>query len=522
MSQRFEQTQEAVQTQQLASLQVAVAKLVELPVTELATRVRDELLDNAALEEKGDEDDYSAAADEERNDDRDNDRTDEQLEDNDEDREDAEAREQAEQENAYEDREDYGTENDAMGDYLSTDDVPDYLMQRADEERDRKESQYTGSSSFYDELHAQIGEHNLSDHEREVMDYLIGSLDDDGFLRKDLDALADELAIYHNVQTSREELEHLLSVLQTFEPRGIGARSLQECLRLQLTDPDRHTPYTNLALEVVDRCFKDFTALRWESIRQRLHLDEDTLAHVRHELLHLNPMPGRALADTTAATAPTVVPDFYVMVTHDGEVRVTINRGDVPELCVSPAFKESLRQYGGANRKGLSREQRDAYTYARQKVDSALSFINLLTRRKQTLRAVMEAIVSLQHDFFVDDDDEQQLVPLTLKEVAAKAHVDISTVSRVTNSKYVQTAYGTYPLRFFFSSQFTTSEGDELSARKVRAALRELLEHEDRHHPLSDEAMAARLKAQGLLVARRTVAKYRDMLGFPTARLRKV
>ncbi len=518
MAQRFEQTQEIAQTQQLASLQVAVAKLVELPVTELATRVRDELLDNAALEEKGDDDDYPDSTDEH---DHDNDHTDEQDEDSDEGREDAEAREEAEQENAYEDNEDYGTENDAMGDYLSTDDVPDYLMQRADEERDRKEAQYTGASSFYDELHAQIGEHDLSDHEREVMDYLIGSLDDDGFLRKDLDALADELAIYHNVQTSRSELEHLLSVLQTFEPRGIGARSLQECLRLQLTDPDRRTPYTDLALKVVDRCFKDFTALRWESIARRLHLDDETLAHVRHELVHLNPMPGRALADTTTATAPTVVPDFYVAVTPDGEVRVAINKGDVPELCVSPSFKESLRQYGGINRKALSREQRDAYTYARQKVDSALSFINLLTRRKQTLRAVMEAIVSCQHAFFVDDDDEQQLVPLTLKEVAAKAHVDISTVSRVTNSKYVQTAYGTYPLRFFFSSQFTTSEGDELSARKVRTALRELIDGEDKRRPLSDEALADRLKAEGYLVARRTVAKYRDMLGIPTARLRK-
>lgn len=506
MAQRLEQTQAAVQTQQLASLQVAVAKLVELPVTELAARVRDEMVDNAALEEK-DGEDYPTHDEADNTDNNDN------NEENDKDAE-------ADEANAYEESEDYGREADAMGDYFSADDVPDYLQQRADEERDRKEMQYSGQTSFYEDLQQQISEHNLTEHEQEVMEYIIGSLDEDGFLRKDLDALADELAIYHNINTDRHELERLLSILQQFEPRGIGARSLQECLHIQLTDPERRTPYTKLALEVVDRCFKDFVGRHWDVVKQRLGMDDDTFAHVRHLLVHLNPRPGSALNDSTAPSAPTVVPDFYVRVDDEGRVEVGMNNGDVPELRVSQAFRDSIKQYGG-NKTKLSREQRDAYTYARQKVDSALSFINLLTRRKETLMSVMRAIVDKQHAFFVNDDDENDLVPLTLKEIAEMARVDISTVSRVTNSKYVQTMYGTYPLKFFFSSQFTTSDGDELSARKVKAALRELIDGEDKRHPLSDEALAAKLKKAGYNVARRTVAKYRDMLGLPTARLRK-
>ena len=249
MAQRLEQTQAAVQTQQLASLQVAVAKLVELPVTELAARVRDEMVDNAALEEK-DGEDYPTHDEADNTDNNDN------NEENDKDAE-------ADEANAYEESEDYGREADAMGDYFSADDVPDYLQQRADEERDRKEMQYSGQTSFYEDLQQQISEHNLTEHEQEVMEYIIGSLDEDGFLRNDLDALADELAIYHNINTDRHELERLLGILQQFEPRGIGARSLQECLHIQLTDPERRTPYTKMALEVVDRCFKDFVGRHW-------------------------------------------------------------------------------------------------------------------------------------------------------------------------------------------------------------------------------------------------------------------
>lgn len=517
MPQRLEQTQETIQTQQQAALQVAVAKMVELPITELAARVRDELVENAALEEadggEGDVSDDGLSPDDDTN-------TGDGEENEPGDDEESGEQEEGEENSPYDAEDGYSAESEELGNYFSADDVPDYLRQRADSERDKGEMQLAGAASFYDELESQVGEHNLSAHERELMQYLIGSLDDDGLLRKDLGALADELAVYHGIDTSEKELEGLLSILQEFEPRGIGARSLQECMHIQLTDSDRRSPYTDFALAVVDRCFKDFVGRRWESIKQRLHIDDETLDHVRHELTHLNPMPGRALGESGTAGSPTVVPDFYVQVDEAGELKITLNKGEVPELRVSPAFRDSIRQYGGG-RRNLSREQKDAYTYARQKVDAAVAFLNLLNRRRQTLLKVMQAIADFQHPFFTEEDDEAQLRPLTLKEVAARAGVDISTASRVTSSKYVQTLYGTYPLKFFFSSQFTTSDGDELSARKVKAALARLLEQEDKHSPLPDEALAAQLKAQGFNVARRTVAKYRDMLGFPTARLRK-
>lgn len=513
MAQRLEQTQAAVQTQQLSSLQVAVAKLVELPVTELVARVHNEMVDNAALEEKGD-DDYNEGTDEG------NEGRDDEEPNDDETYETAEEDRNTDEANAFEETENYGSEADAMGDYFSADDVPDYLQQRADEQRDRNDFQYSGTPSFYDELQSQISEHNLSERERGLMEYLIGSLDEDGFLRKDLDSLIDELAIYHNSITTKGEMERLLGTLQSFDPRGIGARSLQECLHIQLSDPDRKTPYTPLALTVVDRYFKDFVNRHWDVIKQRLGVDNETFEHVRHELTHLNPMPGSALGESAGVSAPTVVPDFFVDITPEGDLQVSLNQGDVPELRVSRSFRESIKQYGGGKGK-LSREQKDAYTYARQKVDAAQSFINLLTRRRQTLLAVMRAITDMQRAFFLEDDDESLLRPLTLKEVAERAGVDVSTVSRVTSSKYVQTLYGTYPLKFFFSSQFTTSDGDELSARQVKAALRELIENENKRHPLADEALAAELKKQGYNVARRTVAKYRDMIGFPTARMRK-
>lgn len=509
MAQHLEQTQAAVQTQQLSSLQVAVAKLVELPIVELATRVKDEMVDNAALEEA--DDGTFPETPEEKNDNDDSDQFD---------NEDNEENSRDEEENSFEESENYGSEADAMGDYFSADDVPDYLQQRAEEQRDRNEFQYAGSSSFYEELQKQISEYNLNEHERELIEYLIGSLDEDGFLRKDMETLSDELLIYHNIETDTAELERLLGVLQSFEPHGIGARDLQECLHIQLSDPDRKTPYTSYALKVVDHYFKDFANHHWDVVKQRLKVDDETFRHILHELTHLNPKPGSSMNESISTTAPTIVPDFYISVTSDGEIQISLNQGDVPELRVSPSFKESIKQYGG-NKSNLSREQKEAYTYARQKVDAAQSFINLLTRRRQTLMAVMRAIVDMQSAFFLEDDDELQLRPLTLKEIAERAGVDISTVSRVTSSKYVQTLYSIYPLKFFFSSQFTTSDGEELSARLVKAALQQIIEKEDKKHPYSDEKLAECLKAEGYNVARRTVAKYRDMLGLPTARLRK-
>ncbi len=497
MAQKLEQTQTQTQIQQLAMQQVALAGLVELPIADLADRVRNEMVENAALEET------------------DHDNAEETTESADND----DAANEAEDGEEW-DAADSGEIRDSLGDYMNEDEVPTYLQARADDARERHEIPLAGGTSAYDDLVRQIGEHDLNEHEREVLEYLIGSLDEDGFLRKDVSALADELAIYHNVPADDAEVERLLRVLQTFDPRGIGARDLQECLRLQLEDPDFPSAYKAQALDVVKRSFKDFVAKRWDIIAQRHGFDDDTTAHVRHVLTHLNPRPGSLLGSGTAENAPTIIPDFYVHVDDDELPEIELNNGDVPDLHVSRAFRDTISQYLKQGKKP-NREQHDAFVYAKQKVESAKTFIDLLARRRRTLLAVMQAIVDVQRDFFCNEDDENMLHPLQLKDVAARAGVDISTVSRVTGSKYVQTDYGTYPLKFFFSLQFTSETGDELSARKVRTAIREIVDGEDKSHPLSDEAITAALRGRQLVVARRTVAKYREQLGILTARLRK-
>ena len=496
MAQKIIQTQTTAQVQQLSLAQVALSQMVELPLAQFAERVQNEMIDNEALEEADNERDAALDA----------------------------ADPSADSSNGGDDEVmDGGDASEisvALGDYSSEDEVPDYLRERAERAETGSEFVVADQGSFYEELQRQIGEHNLTDHESEVMDYLIGSLDSDGFLRKDALTIADELAIYHNIYTDAAEVDRLLALLQTFEPRGIGARSLQECLRLQLTDPDNHSPWRKDALAVIDTCYQEFAANHWDEVVRRMNFDDEQASHVRHELLHLNPAPGRAFGESSMESAPTVTPDFFVQIGPDGTATATLNWGDVPPLRVSQAFMDSIQQY--ANHSGtLTREQQEAYVYAQGKVKAAQGFLLLINRRRQTLMAVMQGILDIQRAFFEGDDDEALLRPMALKDVAARAGVDISTVSRTVTAKYVQTLYGVYPLKHFFSGQFTSADGEEVSARQVKAALTEIINQEDKQSPLSDEALVKALQARGLQVARRTVAKYRDALHIPVARYRR-
>ena len=496
MAQKIIQTQTTAQVQQLSLAQVALSQMVELPLAQFAERVQNEMIDNEALEEADNERDAALDA----------------------------ADPSADSSNGGDDEVmDGGDASEisvALGDYSSEDEVPDYLRERAERAETGSEFVVADQGSFYEELQRQIGEHNLTDHESEVMDYLIGSLDSDGFLRKDALTIADELAIYHNIYTDAAEIDRLLALLQTFEPRGIGARSLQECLRLQLTDPDNHSPWRKDALAVIDTCYQEFAANHWDEVVRRMNFDDEQASHVRHELLHLNPAPGRAFGESSMESAPTVTPDFFVQIGPDGTATATLNWGDVPPLRVSQAFMDSIQQY--ANHSGtLTREQQEAYVYAQGKVKAAQGFLLLINRRRQTLMAVMQGILDIQRAFFEGDDDEALLRPMALKDVAARAGVDISTVSRTVTAKYVQTLYGVYPLKHFFSGQFTSADGEEVSARQVKAALTEIISQEDKQSPLSDEALVKALQARGLQVARRTVAKYRDALHIPVARYRR-
>lgn len=519
MDQNFKQTagqtQETSQVQLTSTLQIALSNMVGLPVANFAEYIKDELMNNEALEvvDGRRDDDYDNAA----HDGGDNDKGD---------GDDAQAAK--EKDDAADDMGpewDYdGTEgeiHDSLGDYSNEDEVPTYLQARADSARENFELSLTGGTSAYDDLIGQVGEHELNDQERQVLEYIIGSLEDDGYLRKDLSTIADELAIYHGVYTDEQEVARMLDVLQTFEPAGIGARSLQECLLLQLRRPGNvNAAYREQAIFVVEKCFDLFKDRKWDDIAGKLKLaDPKELEPILKVLTRLNPRPGALLGSGTASAAPTVMPDFYVRENSDGQLVVELNNDEIPELCVSRSFRESLKR-GKAGKK-LSKKQEEEYIYARSKVESAQTFINLIARRQQTLLAVMRVIVALQRDFFVNDDDESMLHPMILKDVADRAKVDVSTVSRVVNSKYVETNFGFYSLKSFFSSQFTTESGEEMSARKIREAIREIVDAEDKRRPLSDEAITAALKARDLIVARRTVAKYREQLGILKASLRR-
>ena len=383
---------------------------------------------------------------------------------------------------------------------------------------EREEMVYGQSVSFYDELLEQVGEMELSDQERYVMEYLIRSLDDDGFLRTPLENIADELAIYHNIDLSTGQLETVLKKLQRLDPPGIGARTLQECLLLQVNRREKSA--ITLSMEkVLTDYFDEFTKKHWEKIAQQMTMDELQAETVFHELRRLNPKPGAAMGETIGRSMQQITPDFVVDTQDDGTVTFSLNNGDVPQLQVSQSFADLLKEYQ-SNKDGLSRQMKEALLYTKQKVDAAQSFIDAVQVRRRTLTLTMKAIIQLQHRFF-EEGDEALLRPMILKDVAERTGLDLSTVSRVSNSKYVQTRWGIFPLKYFFSDGYVTESGEELSTREIKATLRELIDAEDKRKPMSDDALSEALKEKGYPIARRTVAKYREQLGIPIARLRK-
>ena len=350
------------------------------------------------------------------------------------------------------------------------------------------------------------------------MEYLIGSLDADGLLRKDLDSICDELAIYHGLDVVQREVEDVLHILQSFDPAGIGARNLQECLLLQI---DRRPASTvrDLTRRVIAECFDAFTKKHWDKIQAQLRLTESQVAAVQNEIRRLNPKPGASLGETEGRNIQQITPDFVVDTNDDGSVSFSLNRGTIPDLKVSPTFSEMIDTYKN-NKEGLNREQKAALLYAKEKVERAQSFIDAVKQRRRTLQVTMKAIIDWQLRFF-QEGDEADLKPMILKDIADRTGLDISTISRVSNVKYAQTKWGTFPLRFFFSDGYTTDDGEEMSTRKIKIALRTLVERENKQRPMSDDLIKDALAEQGYPIARRTVAKYREQLGIPVARLRK-
>ena len=488
-------TQEQRLAQSITQQQLLHAQLVELPITQLVERVNAEMDDNPAIEVAGPGDDYADFP---------------ESSENTENADNSDFEDEERQSALDEALESIGRDDEELPVY--------YGGERQQDDGNTEQGVMAQSDSFYDQLLEQMTMTVLTERERYIMEYLIGSLDDDGLLRKSLSQLSDELAIYHNLDASSSEIEHVLLQLQQFDPAGIGARSLQECLLLQI---DRREPscLKELMQKAIEQYFDLFTKKHWKQLRSALRITELQAEALIRELRKLNPKPGTSMGETMGHSVQQITPDFIVDTHDDGSVTFVLNHSDVPELTVSQSFVDTLREYQ-ADKEHMSRQMKEALLYTKTKVDAAQNFIAAIRQRQHTLTITMQAIIQWQHRFF-EEGDEALLRPMILKDIAERTGLDLSTISRVSNSKYAQTRWGTFPLRFFFSDGLKTAEGEELSTREIKAAIRDIIQHEDKQKPLSDEIIQRMLGEQGFPIARRTVSKYREQMGIPIARLRR-
>ncbi len=460
-------------------------KLLQIPTVALEQRIKEELEVNPALEEgpEGDEVDDEFA--DLKNDDQD-------------------------------EYEDSGSDDEfSIEDYLDDDDIPDYKLyaNNTSPDDEEREMPLSGGASFQDLLLEQLGMRVLSEQQRTIAEIIVGNIDDDGYLRREIFALVDDLAFTQNIHTNEDEVEDMLEVVQSFEPAGVGARNLQECLLLQLNRKEE-TENVHLAKELISNMMEEFSKKHYSRICQRLHIEEDDLKQVLDEILKLNPRPGNSLSDSTKVVQ-NIVADF-IITNDDGKLELTLNGRNAPQLKVSNEYKQMLRAYSETKGKA----NKDAVQFVKQKLDGAKWFIDAIKQRQLTLYGTMEAIMEYQKEYFLTGD-ETKLKPMILKDISDIVGLDISTISRVANSKYVQTQFGTFLLKSFFSESLTTDSGEEVSSREVKKILEDAIEAEDKRKPLADEKLAELLNEKGYNIARRTVAKYREQLGIPVARLRK-
>ena len=483
-----QQLQQKLQ-QKLSPQQIQLIRLLELPAIELEERIKHELEENPALEEG------KEAID-------DSDRTEEEF-----------GEDLSSPEN--------GTEMDidlSLGDYRNEDDIPDYKLNEVNSKKEKKEEiPFSVGESLNEYLLEQLGLRNLTEKQRAIAEYIIGNIDDDGYLRRDLSAIADDLIFQAGRDVSSEEVEEVLKIIQDFEPGGIGARDLQECLLLQL-DKKEPTPACKLAVQVLRDYFDEFTKKHYDKILRSLNIEEAALKKAIREITCLNPKPGGKWGDSMGIAMSQIVPDFVVEATN-GELILSMNNRNIPDMRVNREYSEMLEDYS-ANKANQSADMKDAVTFVKQKLDSAKWFIDAIKQRQETLQRTMQAIIQLQPEFFLTGD-EATLHPMILKDVAERSGYDISTISRVSNSKYVQTNFGIYPLKYFFSESMQTDRGEEISTREVKKIMKEHIDNEDKRKPLTDEELSSILKEKGYIIARRTVAKYREQLDIPVARLRK-
>src|SRR5664280_1160711 len=472
--------------QKLSPQQIQMIKLLEVPTLQIEQRIKKELEENPALEEGQEEEDIHSEAEEE-----------EQFEEADKDQEEF-----------------------TLDDYIEVDDIPDYRLQAKNYSKDedkRTEIPFSIGFSFHEHLESQLGLRDLNDKQKILGEYILGNIDEDGYLRRDLSNIVDDLAFLQNVETTEIELEEVLRIIQDLEPAGVGARTLRECLLLQIEKRDNSQPSMMIAHSILDSYFEEFTKRHYDKIISKLDITEDELKGAIDEILRLNPKPGGVYSDPFNKTSQPIIPDFILELSEDG-FDLHLNSKNLPELRLSGAYSEMLHSY--SKDKSQKKEMKDAVLFVKQKIDSARWFIDAIKQRQNTLLLTMNAILEYQQEYFIDGD-ETKLKPMILKDVAEMTGLDISTVSRVANSKYVQTHFGIFPLKFFFSEGLQTDSGEEVSTREIKRILQDCIENEQKRRPLTDESLTDILQEKGYQIARRTVAKYREQLNIPVARLRR-
>ncbi|MDP2337457.1 MAG: RNA polymerase factor sigma-54 [Bacteroidota bacterium] len=467
--------------QKLSPQQIQVIKLLEIPAIQLEQRIKSELDENPILELIESDD-----PDESYDEDSDDSQSDDEF---------------------------------SLEDYLNDEDVPSYRLSANNYSKDDKQVDmpYSSGVSFYDSMIEQIGLSELSEEEELIAEYIIGNIDEDGYLRRDLLSISDDLAFHRNIEVKLEDLERYLEIIQDFDPPGIGARDLQECLLLQIMRK-KGKGSTCLAAKILQDNFEEFTKKHYDKILRKYEISEEELKEAIDEILKLNPKPGSSYSNPMSKSNQVIVPDF-LLDNLEGELQLTLNQKNAPDLQLNGAYLDLMKSYA-VNKSGASKEQKEAMTFMKQKLDSAKWFIDAIRQRQQTLTVTMLEIIKFQKEFF-QDGDETKLKPMILKDIADLTGLDISTISRVSNSKYIQTHFGIYPLKYFFSEGMQTDTGEEVSTREIKTILEECVDNEDKRHPVTDEKLAMILKEKSYIVARRTVAKYREQLGIPVARMRK-
>ena len=468
--------------QKLSPQQIQVIKLLEIPTMQLEQRIKSELEENPILE-LIEGDDSTENYDSE---DTDNSQSEDEF---------------------------------TLDDYLNEEDIPSYRLAANNYSKDDKQVDmpYSSGVSFHDSLIEQLGLTNLTEEEELIAEYIIGNIDEDGYLRRDLLSISDDLAFHKGIEVKLEDLKHYLDIIQDFDPPGIGARDLQECLYLQIVRK-KGKESTSLASKIIQDNFEEFTKKHYDKILKKYDITEDELKDAIDEILKLNPKPGSSYSNPMGRSNQVIVPDF-LLDNLEGELNLSLNQKNVPDLQLSKTYIDLMKSYS-VNKVGASKDQKEALTFMKQKVDSAKWFIDAIRQRHNTLFITMSEIIKFQKEFF-QDGDETKLKPMILKDIADLTGLDISTISRVSNSKYIQTHFGIYPLKYFFSEGLQTDTGEEVSTREIKTILAECVDNEDKRHPVTDEKLALILKEKSYLVARRTVAKYREQLGIPVARMRK-